>query len=132
MKGGYDVDAVPGGAVMKDLLDFLGCPLRNFPANAVPEAEIRCRYDDCINGQGVGAVGVCRDGDPRQADCAGSVQRGDRAFRAQPGQRVEECGHAWRIASGRKKESPDSLRRAGAFYVLAYPGRCIVTSTAAT
>lgn len=65
---------------MKDLLDFLGCPLRNFSTNHVPEAEIRCRYDDCINGQGVGAVGVCRDGDPRNPDCS--------AFRETCG----ECG----------------------------------------
>lgn len=55
---------------MKSLLDFLGCPLRHYPANRVPESEIRCRYVDCINGQGVGGAGVCRDGDPRSPDCA--------------------------------------------------------------
>ena len=56
---------------VQNLLDFLGCPLRKYPANAVPEAEIRCPYDSCLSGVGVAGAGVCGDGDPRQAVCAG-------------------------------------------------------------
>ncbi len=51
------------------MLDLLNCPSRHWPAGSVPEAEIRCRFLDCIHGQGVAGNGICPEGNPRDAQC---------------------------------------------------------------
>ena len=55
---------------VRDLLEFFGCPSRNYPEGSVPAAEIHCQYEQCVGGIGVAGNGICyAGGDPRDEHC---------------------------------------------------------------